>query len=207
MADAGASALELNIFLHPFDRFTPSRELENRYAAIAAKVVQAVRIPVSVKLPMRLTNLFATADIMRSFGVQGAVLFNRFFEPDVAIERMEFIEGPAFSHPSELRNILRTAALFTGLVPQLDLAVSTGVHDGAAVVKALLCGARVAQVCTAIHLHGFKAIGRMNDFLARWAERHGFGEIGEFRGHLNFINSSSPLFQRVQYMKYFPSQE
>ena len=207
MADAGASALELNIFLHPFDRFTPSRELENRYAAIAAKVVQAVRIPVSVKLPMRLTNLFATADIMRSFGVQGAVLFNRFFEPDVDIERMEFIEGPAFSHPSELRNILRTAALFTGLVPQLDLAVSTGVHDGAAVVKALLCGARVAQVCTAIHLHGFKAIGRMNDFLARWAERHGFGEIGEFRGHLNFINSSSPLFQRVQYMKYFPSQE
>ena len=80
MADAGASALELNIFLHPFDRFTPSRELENRYAAIAAKVVQAVRIPVSVKLPMRLTNLFATADILRSFGVQGAVLFNRFFE-------------------------------------------------------------------------------------------------------------------------------
>ena len=169
--------------------------------------MQAVRIPVSVKLPMRLTNLFATADILRSFGVQGAVLFNRFFEPDVDIERMEFIEGPAFSHPSELRNILRTAALFTGLVPQLDLAVSTGVHDGAAVVKALLCGARVAQVCTAIHLHGFKAIGRMNDFLARWAERHGFGEIGEFRGHLNFINSSSPLFQRVQYMKYFPSQE
>ena len=79
--------------------------------------------------------------------------------------------------------------------------------DSPVVVKALLCGARVAQVCTAIHLHGFKAIGRMNDFLARWAERHGFGEIGEFRGHLNFINSSSPLFQRVQYMKYFPSQE
>lgn len=207
MAEAGASALELNIFLQPYDRFTPARELEGRYAAIAGRVVQAVRIPVSVKLPMRLTNLFATADILRSQRVQGAVLFNRFFEPDVDIERLEFIGSSPYSEPSELRNLLRTAALFTGLVPQLDLALSTGVHDGTALVKALLCGAKVAQVCTAIHLHGFRAIGRMNDFLERWAERHNFSAVEEFRGHLNFVNTSSPLFQRVQYMKYFPSQE
>lgn len=207
MADAGASALELNIFLQPYDRFTLSRELEGRYTAIAEKVVRAVRIPVSVKLPMRLTNLFATADILRSYGVQGAVLFNRFFEPDVDIERLEFVGSSPYSEPSELRNILRTAALFTGLVPQLDLAVSTGVHDGEAVVKALLCGAKVAQVCTALHLHGFRVIGRMNDFVERWAERHNFAAIEAFRGHLNFINTSSPLFQRVQYMNYFPTQE
>lgn len=207
MADAGASALELNIFLQPYDRFTTASELERRYAAIAARVVQAVRIPVSVKLPMRLTNLFATADILRSQGVQGVVLFNRFFEPDVDIERLEFVGSQPYSEPSELRNLLRTAALFTGLVPQPDLALSTGVHDGAALVKALLCGAKAAQVCTALHLHGFRAIGRMNDFLERWAERHNFGAVEEFRGHLNFVNTSSPLFQRTQYMKYFPSQE
>ena len=207
MADAGASALELNIFLHPFDRFTPSRELENRYAAIAAKVVQAVRIPVSVKLPMRLTNLFATADIMRSFGVQGAVLFNRFFEPDVDVERMTFVEGSPYSEASELRNVLRTTAICVGALPRMDFAVSTGVHDGEAAVKALLCGAAAVEVCTAIHREGFDVIARMNEWIDAWAARHGITALDEFKGRLGFGKSDSEFFQRVQYMKYFPGKD
>lgn len=205
MAGAGASAIELNIFLQPTDRHASTQEIEHAYTQIAGRVAHAVQVPVSVKMPMRLTNVLATGDALHGCGVRGLVLFNRFFEPDVDIERMDFVESSPYSDPSEIRNVLRTTALCSAELPQLDLSVSTGVHDGAAVVKALLCGARAAQVCTAIHLHGFEVIGEMNRFVDEWAARHGFASIEDFRGRMNFRNSDSPLFQRVQYMKYFPS--
>lgn len=208
MAEAGASALELNIFFHPTDLREEASTLERRYTEIVAKVVAAVRhIPVSVKLPMRLTNVYHTANTLWARGARGVVLYNRFFEPDVDIEQLSFVEGSPYSAPSELRNLLRTSAIFTSILPQLDLSVSTGVHDGASVVKSLLCGARAAQVCTAIHQEGFEVIGRMNEFVDQWAARHGFRNIEEFRGRLNFRDDPSPMCQRVQYMRYFPNTD
>ena len=97
-------------------------------------------------------------------------------------------------------------AICSAVLPQLDLSVSTGVHDGEAAVKALLCGAEAVQVCTAIHQKGFEVIAEMNEYIDRWAERQGFGSLDEFRGRLNFKNDTSAMFQRVQYMKYFPSE-
>ena len=93
MAAAGASALELNIFIQPVDAARSSQELERLYVEIARRVCTAVRIPVSVKLAMRFTNVVATVAALESVGVRGAVLFNRFFEPDVDVERMTFVEG------------------------------------------------------------------------------------------------------------------
>ncbi len=117
---------------------------------------------------------------------------------------MDFVESSPYSDASEIRNVLRTTALCSAELPQLDLSVSTGVHDGAAVVKALLCGARAAQVCTAIHLHGFEVIGEMNRFVDEWAARHGFRlDRGLPRPH-ELPQQRLAAFQRVQYMKYFP---
>lgn len=205
MAQAGASALELNIFLQPTDIHTSSQELERRYAEIAGKVASAVRVPVSVKLSMRFTNLFAVADSLEARGVKGVVLFNRFFEPDIDVERMQFIESSPYSEPSELRNVLRTAAICSTVLPKLDLSVSTGVHDGEAVVKALLCGARSVQVCSALHRGGYEVVARMNEYLDAWASRHGFFSLEEFRGRLKFGDDTAAMAQRVQYMKYFPA--
>ena len=205
MAQAGASALELNIFLQPTDIHTSSQELERRYAEIAGKVASAVRVPVSVKLSMRFTNLFAVADSLEARGVKGVVLFNRFFEPDIDVERMQFIESSPYSEPSELRNVLRTAAICSTVLPKLDLSVSTGVHDGEAVVKALLCGARSVQVCSALHRGGYEVVARMNEYLDAWASRHGFSSLEEFRGRLKFGDDTAAMAQRVQYMKYFPA--
>lgn len=207
MAGAGASALELNIFIQPTDRCTEAPEVEHTYTDIVRKVTAAVGIPVAVKMPMRLTNVVAVANALRGYGARGAVLFNRYFEPDIDIDRMQYVESSPYSEPSELRNVLRTTAICTTAIPQLDFAVSTGVHDGAGVVKALLCGAKAAQVCTAIHHYGFGIIGVMNDYVDLWAEEHGFDTIGEFCGRMNFGNTPSPLFQRVQYMKYFPTED
>ena len=206
MARAGASALELNIFIQPVDAARSSQELERLYVTIAQRVCAEVKIPVSVKLPMRLTNVFALSSALLGHGARGVVFFNRFFEPDVDVERMTFVESSPYSEPTELRNVLRMVAICSAVLPQLDLSVSTGVHDGEAAVKALLCGAEAVQVCTAIHQKGFEVIAEMNEYIDRWSERQGFGSLDEFRGRLNFKNDTSAMFQRVQYMKYFPSE-
>ena len=206
MADAGASALELNIFLQPADPTQSAQRIEHDYAAIVRRVAGAVRIPVSVKLPLRLTNVLALAAELHHCGARGAVLFNRFFEPDIDIEKLEFVASDPFSAPSELRNVLRSTALGTSAVPELDWAVSTGVHDGAAAVKALLCGARAVQVCTAIHRSGYEAIAAIGRFVDEWAARHGFATLDEFYGKLDYGEIGNALFQRVQYMRYFPTE-
>lgn len=200
----GAAALELNIFLQPTDRHRTAQELEQDYADVVRRVAAAVKIPVSVKLPMRLTNVLAVADSLLARGARGVVMFNRFFEPDIDVERMAFVNGNPFSEPAELRNVLRSVALCSTALPQLDVAVSTGVHDGEAAVKALLCGANAVQVCSAIHEKGFGVIAGINRFIEQWAERHGFESLGEFRGRMDYGNAESDVYQRVQYMKYFP---
>ena len=174
------------------------------YCENIRRVAEAVKIPVSVKLPMRLTNVLAVADSLLARGARGVVMFNRFFEPDIDVERMTFVNGDPFSEPAELRNVLRSVALCTTAVPQLDVSVSTGVHDGEAAVKALLCGANAVQICSAIHEKGYGVIVDINRFIDLWAERHGFGSLAEFRGKMNYGNAESDVYQRVQYMKYFP---
>lgn len=204
MEQAGAAALELNIFLQPTDRHRSAQEIESHYAGIVRKVVAEVTIPVSVKLPMRLTNVLSVGDALLGRGAGGLVLYNRFFEPDIDIEKMCLVNGDPFSEPGELRNVLRSTALCAHALPQLDIAVSTGVHDGAAAVKSLLCGAAAVQVCTAIHKYGYEVIGEMNRFIDAWAARQGFESLDEFRGRMDYGSSEGDFYQRVQYMKYFP---
>lgn len=203
MERAGAAALELNIFLQPTDRHLTATELEHTYANTVCNVAEAVSIPIAVKLPQRLTNVLAAADSLLGHGARGVVLFNRFFEPDIDIEQLTFTVGSPYSHSSELRNVLRTVALCTTAVPQLDIAVSTGVHDGQAAVKALLCGARAVQICTAIHKFGYPVIGEMNTFIDAWADRHGFASLEEFRGRMDYGHAGDDTYQRTQYMRYY----
>ena len=125
MQAAGAAALELNVFLLPTDRHAGAQELEQAYADIVRKVAAAVTVPVSVKLPMRLTNVLSVGDALLARGARGVVLYNRFFEPDIDVEKMCFVAGDPFSEPSELRNVLRSTALCSHALPQLDVAVST----------------------------------------------------------------------------------
>lgn len=204
MEQAGASALELNIFLLPTDRQAGAERIEQGYAEIVRKVAGAVKIPVSVKLPMRLTNVLSVGDALLARGARGVVLFNRFFEPEIDIERMEFVNGNPFSEAGELRNVLRSTALCAHALPQLDIAVSTGVHDGSGAVKALLCGASAVQVCSAIHTRGYEVIGEIGRFVDEWAARHGFDTLEDFRGRMDYGSAEGDHYQRVQYMKYFP---
>lgn len=164
----------------------------------------AVKIPVSVKLPLRLTAPINVVDRMWGVGARGVVLYNRPFEPDVDIETLRFKPSNPYSEVVELRNSLRWIALCTRVMPQIDVAVSTGVHSGAEAVKALLCGARIVQVCTAIQRGGYGAISEMNRAIEAWGREHGFRTIEEFRGRVAEPAESDDLLLRTQYMRYFP---
>lgn len=202
---AGADAIELNIFILPTDPDVMAGRIEAQYLDIAGRVAQAVDIPVSVKLSSRFTNVLS---VVRQLGFRktaGVVMFNRYFEPDIDIENMSLAAADSLSSPSELRNVLRWVALANAADPQTDISVSTGVHSGPDAVKALLAGAKTVQVCSAVYEHGLGVIGHMKSFLNGWMERKGFEDIDAFRGAMNFKGAAdSDIYQRAQFMRYFP---
>lgn len=207
IADAGADALELNIFFLPQDERERSDGIEGRYLEIVESVTKAVCIPVSVKFSMRFTNIFRMMQESYNRGAKGAVMYNRFFDPDIDVERMEYVPASGLSSPAELHTSLRYVAIASSEVPGMDISVSTGVHSGTDVVKTLLVGAKASQLCSTLLINGTQAIDGMNAFLTGWMERNGFSRIEQFRGLMNRNERpGDPLLERVQYMKTFPAE-
>ena len=207
IACAGADGLELNIFFMPDNETQASAEIESRYLGIIEAVTRSVDIPVSVKFSMRFTNIFHMMQTSFNRGVRGAVLYNRFFEPDIDIDSMEYVPASGLSTPAELHKSLRDVAIATAEIPGMDISVSTGVHSGADTVKAILAGARTVQLCSTLLINGMQVIGDIDAFLTGWMERNGFGTVDDFRGLMNRKERpGDPLLERVQYMKTFPAE-
>ncbi len=207
MEKAGADAIELNIFFLPTDSAEIASEIEQRYLDIVSQVTQRVSIPVSVKLGMRFTNILNVCREIYYRGSRGVVMFNRFFEPDIDIDNVQMVSADSLSQPTELRNNLRTVGMCVSELPVLDVAVTTGVHTGADVVKSILVGAKAVQVCSALYHDGLGAIDSMKKFLEEWMNRRGFESLEKFRGLLSYKdNADKELYQRVQYMKFMPKE-
>lgn len=205
--DAGADALELNIFMVPTDRFKSSAEIEEMYLRVVAEVKKQVKIPVAVKIGFYFTNLVAMADRLMAHGASALVLFNRFYEPDINIEKMEIIPSEIFSSPSDIRRSLRWTGLISSQLPKVEIAASTGIHDGEAVIKQLLAGAQVAQVCSSIYINGISVIEKMLNDMRDFMWKNSFEKIEDFRGRLSYRTIPDPmLYERVQFMKYFSTK-
>jgi len=139
---------------------------------------------------------------LRYRGAKGVVLFNRFFEPDIDIHAMKVVPADIFSNPSDIRHTLRWVAIASHLIPDLDISASTGVHDGEAMVKMLLAGAKSVQVCSAIYRNGPKHIEVMLNTLTDWMNQKGYKSICDFRGKLNVGSIPDPTqYERSQFMK------
>lgn len=206
--EAGADALELNIFLLPTDKEVPASELEKNYLNIITRVKEAVSMPLSVKLGAGFTNPLAVVREIYYRNVKGVVLFNRFYPTDIDIEKMTVCAGDIFSRSSELSNVLRWTAMVNGSLPLIDVAVSTGVHGGEDVVKAMLAGASAVEVASVVYEKGLEVVTQMNDFVADWMRRHEFQSTAEVIGKLNAKNIPNPaLYERTQFMKYFSRHE
>lgn len=207
MQDAGADAIELNIYVLPSRADETSASIEARYYETVAAVAENISIPISVKLSSRFTNIINVVRELYFRGAKGVVMFNRYFEPDIDIKTMRLTSSDPLSSPKELRNSLRTVALCSALVPQMDISVSTGIHNEEDVVKAILAGAKTVQVCSALYENGLDFIHRANDFTLNWMIANGFGSIEDFCGRLNSQSGPDPqAYERAQFMKFFPDK-
>ncbi len=204
LENAGADALELNTFILPLDEFKESADIENIYYDIVKQVKAQVKIPLILKIGHYFTNLPMFVSKLKALGVDAVTLFNRFYEPDIDIERMTIGVASVFSLPTDLRQSLRWTGILAGQDKQLQISSSTGVHNGEAVVKLLLAGATTVQVCSALYEQGIPAIRTMNYFVSSWMEKKSFKSIEEFRGKLSYADPGhADRYERAQFMKYF----
>ena len=225
LADAGADGLELNIGFLPNDPALGSVDVEKRYLNILSAVREKVKIPVALKIGPYLSSFahFATQignDRMAGppftvgwcgpgesskdvvwHGVDALVLFNRFYRFDIDIDKRQISGGNPYSTAEELHLSLRWVSLLAGRVG-CDLAAATGVHDGRDMIKQLLAGASVVQVCSTLYRNGLGRIGLILDQLQEWMKVHGYESPADFRGQLSQLNSSDPEdYERLQYIK------
>ena len=161
-----------------------------------------------MKLGDNLTNPVALIDQLYANGAAAVVLFNRFYQPDINIDTMTYSAGDVFSTPADLSNGLRWTAIASAQVPQTDYAISGGVHDGKAIVKAILAGASAVELCSVIYQRGNQAIADMTNEMTQWMNRQGYKDISEFKSSMNALSTgASNPFERTQFMKYFSSKE
>jgi dihydroorotate dehydrogenase (fumarate) len=200
---AGADALELNMFFLPSDFERTSEEKEKAYFQIIEQVQKAVNLPIALKISYYFSNLGPMIQKLSNTGISGLVLFNRFFSPDFDIDKFEVKSSNLFSAPSDLSISLRWIAIMAARV-NCDLAASTGVHDGVALIKQLLAGADAVQVASTLYKNGKGRIGEMLKTLEEWMKGKGYGSLSDFKGKMSQAKSSNPAaFERVQFMKYF----
>jgi len=201
--EAGADAIELNIFIMPFNLKNKSSDIEKTYYEIVKKVKSEITLPLAVKLSPYFINLGQVITNMEKEAVDAVVLFNRFASPDIDIEQIKVTAAEPYSTPSEIHNSLRWIAMMAKRV-KIDLAASTGIHDGTAVIKQLLAGASAVQVASALYKHGMSYLPEMLNFLDLWMTNKGFNYIDQFKGMLSHKESSNQdVYERLQFMKYF----
>lgn len=203
MEKAGADALELNIFVMPFNMNNTCDGNEKVYYNVLKKVKAAVRIPVAVKISPYFSNLGHVIKGLEENKADGVVLFNRFTSPDIDIHNIKTTVADVLSSPVEMANSLRWIAMMAKRV-NMDLAATTGIHDGEAVVKQLLAGATVVQMASAIYKYGPEYLGKVLAFISNWMDEKGFETLHQFRGKLSQAKSVNPeVYERLQFMKYF----
>jgi len=200
---AGADALELNIFIMPFGFDNNCEDIEQKYYKILRKVKQEINIPVAIKISPYFNNLGKLIMNMEKEGANAVVLFNRFASPDIDIENINVTNGEIFSSPVEMNNSLRWVAILANRL-KIDIAATSGIHDGQAMIKQILAGAAAVEIASSIYINGNSQITEMLKYLENWMDKKGFNYIDQFKGKLSQEKHSHPdVYERLQFMKYF----
>ena len=204
---AGADALELNIAIIPTSIDSTASDIEREYLNIVEKITSSINIPVSIKIFSKFTNVLNLVKEFQYRNVKGVVIFNKLIESDIDINERKVIPSPILSNNSELCNSLRTISMCSSAINSVDIAVSTGVHTGEDVIKALLVGAKCVQICSTITINGFDVINNMKQFISDWMVNNTHTSIDQFCGSLSYKGgNNSEIIERVQYLKYFQKE-
>ncbi len=201
MQDAGANALELNVYYLATKADETGEEVEQRTIDILKAVKQAVSIPVSIKLSPFFSSMANMAKRLDDAGADGMVLFNRFYQPDIDVESLEVEPTLRLSDSSELNLRLRWLAVVSGHV-RASLAVSGGVHNHIDAVKAVMTGAHAVQVVSGILQQGPDVIRRIREGLTQWLEEHEYDSLEQMRGSMNLLRCpDASMFERANYIR------
>ncbi len=201
MEQAGADAIELNIYKVQTNANQSSAQIEKEYIEIAESVKSNVSIPVSVKLSPFFTNLAHIAKQLDLSGLNGLVLFNRFYQPDIDLENLEIRPDVMLSTPVSLRLPLRWMALLYGNVAA-DLAGTSGIHRPEDAIKILMAGAKVGMVCASLLKYGIAYIKTLNDGILQWMEKHEYPSLDMLRGSMSQAKCPQPeAFERAHYIR------
>jgi len=204
--NAGANALELNVFYLPVDMHQTGAQAEKLYFDLVSELKKKISIPISVKISYRFSNLLNVAYQIRNHGAAGVVLFNRFYEPDFDIHTLKVTAASVLSNPIERRYVLRWVGMVSALNIDMDISASTGVYTAEDAIKYILAGANTVQVCSALYKKGFSVIKDINDGIRTWMDEKEYSSVRQFRGLLNYRNVENPaLFERTQFMKHYSS--
>ena len=199
--DAGADALELNVYFIPTDGAMDGVAVERMYEDLVRAVRGSIRIPVAVKLGPFFSALANLAHRLEAAGASGLVLFNRFYQPDLDIERLEVVPNLTLSTSDELRLRLRWVAILYGHV-RADLAVTGGVHSTEDVLKAMMAGAAVAMMTSALLKNGLERFREVRTGLLSWMEEHEYESIRQMQGSMSQRSVADPTaFERANYLR------
>jgi dihydroorotate dehydrogenase (fumarate) len=205
MEEAGADALELNIYYIPTDPTVSGAEVEQMYLDIVRQVRATVNIPIAVKVGPSFSSFAHTAQSLTDAGADALVIFNRFYQPDFDLAKLEVVPNLVLSTSEELRLPLRWAAILHGRVA-VDLAITSGVHTHEDVLKALMAGASVAMMTSELLHSGPARAGAIVNDLRNWMEENEYDSVSQMRGSMSQKNVAQPAaFVRANYMRVLQS--
>lgn len=201
MEEAGADALELNVYYIPTDMSLSGAEVEQTYIDILKAVKGEISIPVAVKVSPFFSSTANMLKQMDDAGADALVLFNRFYQPDIDLETLEIIPNVLLSTPAALRLPLRWIAIMYGQL-QADLAATSGVHSGSDAIKVIMAGATVAMMTSALLRHGIDHLRVVENNVIEWMQEHDYESVDQMRGSMSQKHSEDPsAFERAQYRR------
>ena len=207
LQQAGADALELNIYYIPSGVRLSGAEVEKTYVDIVKAVKGVVSIPVAVKLSPFFSNMANMAKQLDDAGADALVLFNRFYQPDIDLEELEVKPSVILSTPHALRLPMRWIAILFGRV-DADLAATSGIHHAPDVLKMLMAGADVTMLCSTLLAHGIEHIRVIENEMGAWMEEHWYESVRQLKGSLSQMRCPDPsAFERAQYMRALTTYE
>lgn len=198
---AGADALELNVYVPIINEMLEAKEIENKYFEVLEKTKAGISIPVSMKIGMSFTSLPEFARQLEYRGLDSLVMFNRFTEPDIDIEKLGLNTTFNFSSQEEINRLLRWIAVISAKT-KLELSATSGIHSYEGVIKLLLAGATTVQLASVLYKKGLGEIKNILEQMQTWMQRHNFKDIDQIRGMLNFSEvENAELYLRTQFME------
>ena len=201
LADQGIDALELNVYKIAADSRMTSDDVEDTYISLVESVRKSIDLPLAVKIGPYFSSMPSMARKLSDAGADALVMFNRFYQPDIDLETLGVKPNVVLSDPVELRLVLRwLAILYDGV--DCEMAATSGIHGPEDAIKALLAGATVTTMASALLRHGPSRLTYVRDGMEKWLDEHGYSSVDQARGSLSYTSVPDPgVFERTSYMK------